>query len=53
MLDLARRSFIAGIATIPFSVWLERNVMAQAPFVRYSVERQIWSRPESEGQSWA
>jgi tyrosinase len=35
MLNFTRRSFIAGTAAIPFSVWLERNAMAQAPFVRY------------------
>ncbi len=36
MFDVSRRSFLAGAATIPFALWLERHLQAQTgPLVRY------------------
>ena len=38
MSTFSRRSFIAGVATVPFAVWLEKNgVLAQPPRVRPNV----------------
>jgi tyrosinase len=35
MYNLTRRSFLASSAAIPFSVWLGKSALAQAPRVRY------------------
>ena len=37
MSTLTRRSFIAGVSTVPFALWFEQNCLAQPPRVRPNV----------------
>lgn len=37
MSNVSRRSFIAGVSTVPFAIWFEKNCLAQPPRVRPNV----------------
>lgn len=67
MPTVSRRSFIAGVSTVPFAVWFEKNCLAQPPRVRPNVMsaqgqtmlnvyanavQTMMSRPEADPRGW-
>jgi tyrosinase len=37
MTSLSRRTFVRGMAAMPFAVWLARNAYASTPYIRYDI----------------
>lgn len=67
MTSLSRRNFVRGLAVMPFSVWLARNVRAATPYIRYDIAtpegqemlavfalgfRRMRARNEKDQRSW-
>ncbi len=67
MSKVSRRSFIAGLSTVPFAIWFEKNGLAQPPRVRPNVMSEqgqamlniyanavqtMMSTPEADPRSW-
>jgi tyrosinase len=67
MAAISRRSFIKGVAAIPFATWAARNAKAFGPLVRYDARsaggiamlgiladavKAMKARPESDPRSW-
>ena len=67
MTSLSRRNFVRGLAIMPFSVWVARNVRADTPYIRYDIGspegqemiailadgfRRMRARNEKDQRSW-